>query len=99
MEVKIIPVGTQTPSVSDHIADALKPVRGSDLHFEITPMGTIMEDDSIEDLFDMAAKMHKATLTHTQRVITFIEIDERTDKRSTMTEKVETAKGRLALGE
>lgn len=95
MEVKIMPIGTKTASVSGHIADAIKVLKGENIKHELTSMGTIMEDASVEKLFAIAGKMHKAALNSVDRVVTFIELDERKDKPLSMESKLKSVKDKL----
>ncbi len=97
MEIKILPLGTETPSVSEHIVNAVKELEQKGVKYELTSMGTIMEADTIEQLFDMAGQMHKAAFrNNVQRIVTFIEVDDRKDKNLTMHDKLESAKARLS---
>lgn len=88
MEIKILPLGTRSASVSEHVARAVKVVKDKDIKHQLTSMGTIMEADSVEQLFDVAREMHKTALGHVDRVVTFIELDERKDKALTMEGKL-----------
>ena len=100
MEIKILPVGTRTVSVSRYVAESLKILRQKKkIKFKITPMGTVIEGNSISELLDIAAKMHKAILDYgANRVVTFIELDERSDKKLSMKGKLESVKRKLNGG-
>lgn len=96
MEIKILPLGTGSASVGAHVARAVRAVKGRGIKCRLTPMGTIIEGPSLERLLKLAAVMHRAALTKdVRRVVTFIEIDERTDKRMTMQGKMRSLKGHL----
>ena len=95
MEIKIIPLGTQSASVSEHVANAVKVLEQKNVRHQLTPMGTIIEADSVEQLLDVAAQMHKTTLRHIDRVVTFIELDERKDKKLTMEDKLKSVQEKL----
>ena len=97
MEVKILPLGTKTASVSEYVVNALKVLNKNDIKYELTSMGTIMEADSVEYLFDMAKQMHKAALSQINRVVTFIELDERIDKELTIEGKLKSAQEKLMV--
>jgi len=90
-EVSIVPVGTKTPSVSRYVARAVKVLREEkDVKYEITSMGTIIEGD-LEKILMIARKMHEETFGEgVSRVITTIKIDERRDKASSMSKKVDS---------
>ena len=97
MEVKILPLGTKTASVSEYVVNALKVLNKNDIKYELTSMGTIIEADSVELLLDVAKQMHKATLSQVDRVVTFIELDERIDKELTIEGKLRSAQEKLMV--
>ena len=46
IEVGVIPLGTETPSVSKYVAGAVKILQDArDIKYELTAMGTIIEGD------------------------------------------------------
>ncbi|MHA1713153.1 MAG: MTH1187 family thiamine-binding protein, partial [Candidatus Ranarchaeia archaeon] len=45
VEVAVIPMGTKTPSVSKYVAKALKVLERSNVKYEVTSTGTIIEGD------------------------------------------------------
>ena len=90
-EVSIIPLGTSTPSVSKYVARAVSVLRQEkDVKYELTSMGTIIEGD-LEKIIEVVKKMHQATFDEgVMRVVTTIKIDDRRDKPSTMSGKIES---------
>jgi uncharacterized protein (TIGR00106 family) len=91
VEVSIVPLGTKTPSVSKHIARAIKTLREEkDIRYEITSMGTIIEGD-LDRILEVVKKMHQETFAEgVTRVLTTIKIDERRDKVQSMNDKVKS---------
>lgn len=88
MEISVVPLGTETPSVSEYIADVIKMLEEENIAYELTAMGTIIEDESTDRLFDIAKKMHKVPFNkEIKRVVTSIKIDDRKDKTLTIREK------------
>jgi len=90
-EVSIIPLGTKTPSVSKYVARAISVLQQEkDIKYELTSMGTIIEGD-LEKILKVVKKMHQATFDEgAMRVITTIKIDDRRDRPSTMSGKIES---------
>ena len=90
MEISIVPVGTQTASVSQYVADTVKVLkRQRGIRYELTSMGTIVESDSLEILLNIAKKMHDIIFkSGIKRVVTTIKIDDRKDKKLTMNGKI-----------
>ena len=96
IEVAIIPLGTGTPSVSKYVAQAVQVLqREKDLKYELTAMGTIIEGD-LERLLALIGKMHQAVFdAGAMRVVTTVKIDDRRDKTSTASSKLESLKREL----
>lgn len=97
MEISIVPIGTKTPSVSKHVADALKILeKEKRIKYELTAMGTIIEGD-LEKLLVLAKKMHEAVFKDKDilRVITTIKIDDRRDKPLSIEGKIKSVEEKL----
>jgi len=96
MEISVVPLGTRTPSLSQYVAQAVKVLqKEKGVKYEPTAMGTIIEGD-LEQLLALAKKMHEVVFdTGVMRVITVIKIDDRRDKISTMSNKIESLKAKL----
>jgi len=95
-EISVIPLGTKTPSASNHVARAVKALQGEkDIKYEISSMGTIIEGD-LDKLLTVIKKMHEATFSEeVARVVTVVRIDERRDRKSSMSEKVSSLMRKL----
>ncbi len=96
IEVSIIPLGTKTPSISQYVAQAVKVLKEEkSIKYEITAMGTIIEGD-LERLLSLVAKMHEAVIAAgPMRVVTTVKIDDRRDKSSSISSKLESLKREL----
>ncbi|TET43607.1 MAG: MTH1187 family thiamine-binding protein [Dehalococcoidia bacterium] len=90
-DVTIIPLGTGTPSVSKYVAGTIKTLqREKGIKYEITPMGTVIEGD-LDKILAVVKEMHEETFTEgVARVVTVIKIDDRRDKKLSMSGKVES---------
>ncbi|MCD7033117.1 MTH1187 family thiamine-binding protein [Metabacillus sp. GX 13764] len=98
-DVTIIPIGTETPSVSSYVADIQKILQKyqneGKITFQLTPMNTLIEGD-LKDLFEVVQAIHEAPYEKgIQRVATNIRIDDRRDKASTMKGKLESVNSKL----
>ena len=96
VEVSIVPVGTQAPSISKYVAKAVRVLQDEkDIRYELTAMGTIIEGN-LERLLSLVGKMHQSAFdAGVMRVVTVVKIDERRDKASSMSGKVESVKREL----
>lgn len=89
MEISLIPIGTESPSFSSSVVNAVKIIEEKGIKYQITPTSTIMEGD-IDQLMDTAKAIHQnAAANGVHRVVTNISIDERMDKRMDMDGQVE----------
>ena len=95
-ELTIIPIGTSGTSLSKYIAAAVSALEDMGVKYNITGMGTIIEADDSEKLFDSIKKAHEAVFSvGAQRVATSVKIDDRRDKEETLEEKVSSVKKML----
>ncbi|MBM7620218.1 uncharacterized protein (TIGR00106 family) [Bacillus tianshenii] len=92
VDVTVIPIGTDGPSVSDYVAeiqDILESYKEEGkINYQLTPMSTIIEGD-LPDLFNVIQAIHESPFQKgLQRVATNIRIDDRRDKKVHMQDKL-----------
>lgn len=102
VDVVVIPVGTEGPSVSKYIAEIqtkLKEYKAQGkIDYQLTPMNTLIEGD-LKDLFEVVQAIHELPFDKgLSRVCTNIRIDDRRDKSRNMNEKVKTVEKYLNDG-
>ncbi len=93
VDVTVIPIGTETPSVSAYVADIQKVLKTYEekgaIRFQLTPMNTIIEGE-LPVLFEVIQAMHEVPFSKgLVRVATNIRIDDRRDVKRNMEEKVD----------
>jgi uncharacterized protein (TIGR00106 family) len=90
------PIGTDSTSISFYIAKAIDAIKEIKIKYQITPMGTILESESIDEIFE-ASKIIIETVHRlgVKRVEAILKIDSRTDKRQTMDEKLRSIERNL----
>jgi uncharacterized protein (TIGR00106 family) len=90
----IAPVGINSTSIGSYVAAAvaaMNEIKG--LNCELTPMGTVMEADSLEPIFEAVKVAHEALMVKgILRVESTLIIDDRKDKPRTMKDKVNSVK-------
>ncbi len=88
-EIRIVPLGTATTSLSHYVAACLDTVKQAQgISYQITAMGTIIQGP-LEQILELAQKMHEVPFAMgAKRVATTINIDDRRDKPQTMEGKV-----------
>ena len=96
VEVSVVPVGTEAPSVSSYVARAVQLLQEErDIKYELTAMGTIIEGD-LERLLALVKRMHQSAFdAGAERVVTSVKIDDRRDKPITIDGKVASVKEKL----
>ncbi|MFQ3839107.1 MTH1187 family thiamine-binding protein [Staphylococcus pseudoxylosus] len=102
VDVVVIPVGTEGPSVSKYIAEIqskLKEYKAQGkIDYQLTPMNTLIEGD-LKDLFEVVQAIHELPFDKgLSRVCTNIRIDDRRDKSRNMNEKVKAVEKYLNDG-
>ena len=96
-EVSIYPMGTSSTSASFYIAKAIEVIQNfKEIKYEITPMGTIIESDSLSKVLEATEKMSEAVHNlGVGRVEIILKVDSRRDKDKTMQEKIDSIKEHL----
>ena len=93
VDVVVIPVGTEGPSVSKYIAEIQTKLNEfkeeGKIDYQLTPMNTLIEGD-LKDLFeDLKQYMNYLSTKGLDRVCTNIRIDDRRDKSRKMNDKLQ----------
>ena len=88
MQITIIPLGTETPSVGSYVADVQELLAGKNgIDYQLNDMGTLIHGNPAE-LLQLAAEIHEHPFSKgAQRVVTQISIDDRRDKERGIGEK------------
>lgn len=95
MQISVVPIGTDSPSISHYVAECVAIVKEKGLPYELTSMGTNVEGE-LGDLLWVAEKMHELPFKRSaQRVLTSIKIDDRRDKGLSIRGKKESVERRL----
>ncbi len=95
MEITIVPIGITGSSLSPYVADCLRVLKEEKVRYELTAMGTNIEGE-LKDLFRIALKMHQVPFKKgAPRVTTSIRIDDRRDKKGTISGKKTAVQSKL----
>lgn len=95
LELSIVPIGTQSTSLSSYVADCIQFLKKKKLRYELTSMGTNIEG-KLDDLIKIAMEMHEIPFKKgAQRVLTTIKIDDRRDKKGTILSKKKAVEEKL----
>ena len=95
MHLTIMPLGTQTVSVGEFVAEIQRALEASGVPFQLTDMGTIIEGDS-RDLLELAGRLADLPFKNgAQRVVIHISLDDRRDKKISLGDKTASVAARL----
>ncbi|EGQ3925712.1 MTH1187 family thiamine-binding protein [Staphylococcus pseudintermedius] len=99
VDVVVIPVGTEGPSVSQYIAEIQTKLeefkQEGKIDYQLTPMNTLIEGE-LADLFEVIQAIHELPFNKgLDRVCTNIRIDDRLDKQRKMNDKLDSVKKHL----
>ncbi|HUS59652.1 MAG TPA: MTH1187 family thiamine-binding protein [Planctomycetota bacterium] len=92
-EISVIPVGHST-SISDEVADVIKIIEESGMHYKVNPMCTVIQGD-IDELFDLMKQCHHQVAEKVDRVFTTIIIDDRKGVADDMERKMHSVEAKV----
>jgi len=97
LEISVVPIGVEGSSLSSFVADCLRVLKKEKVRYELTAMGTNIEGD-LKDLIRVALKMHEVPFEKgAPRVVTILKIDDRRDKKGTLSAKKRAVQTKLQL--
>lgn len=91
-ELGVLPIGTSSPSLGRYIANGLKKLKKVDgIRYQVTPMGTMIESENIDKIFEAAKVVTNAIFDMgVVRVETILKIDERRDIDHSLEDKLKS---------
>jgi uncharacterized protein (TIGR00106 family) len=93
LELSVIPLG-RGKSISADVADLVKIIDASGLDYRLTAAGTILEGNW-DQVMDVARKCHAEMRKKTDRVVTFMKIDDHGDRTGRLTAAVASVEARV----
>lgn len=99
VDITIIPIGTNGPSVSHYVANIQERLEEltltHDIQFQLTPMSTLIEGD-VGTLLDVVKKIHEVPFENgIERVATNIRIDDRRDQKASFQSKIDAVQAKM----
>lgn len=96
-ELTIVPIGTNSTSLSKYVKISYEEIKKSGLRFQLTPMGTCIIGE-FDEVFGLVKRIHnKYAALGIERISTQIKIDDRRDKDITFESKIEAVKGKKKI--
>ncbi len=95
MQITIVPMGTGSTSVGDHVAGVQELLQKREFQYELCDMGTVIHGTAAQ-LLQLAAEIHEYPFSRgVKRVVTNIMLDDRRDKEQGLGEKRQSVLDRL----
>jgi len=82
-------------SVSEYVSRIIKMFKESDVNYQLTPMGTIFEVETIEEATNIINNAYKQLEPDCNRVYTNIKMDIRKNKQNRMKQKLKSIEKRI----
>lgn len=94
MEFAIFPTD-KGESVSEYVSKVIKMIDESGIKYQLTPMGTIIETQTLQEALEVIEKSYKAVEPYANRVYVTVKFDIRKNRANAMASKIESIKNRL----
>ncbi|MFS0786343.1 MTH1187 family thiamine-binding protein [Shouchella sp. 1P09AA] len=99
VDVTIIPIGTNGPSVSRYVANIQELLeelaQTYDIQSQLTPMSTLIEGE-VSTLLDVVKRIHEVPFENgIERVATNIRIDDRRDQKASFQSKIDAVQAKM----
>ncbi len=95
MEFAIFPTD-KGESVSKYVSKVIQMIGESGIKYQLTPMGTIIESETLQEALSMIDKSYKVLEPYSNRVYATVKFDIRKNRTDAMTSKIESIKSKLA---
>lgn len=96
-ELTILPLGTQTTSVSTYISEVIKVLENnSDVTYQLNPMGTVICANDLPTLYKAIEQVQESIFDKgISRVYSVIKIDDRRDKEASLDQKINSVMSKI----
>jgi len=88
-EISVFPLDKGSKGLSRFVAQSINIIEESGLDFEIHAMGTLIEGPS-DKVFEVIRKCHENMASQSDRVVTYVKIDDRKGFSGTIRNKVKS---------
>jgi len=96
VDLRVIPIGTCTTSLSIYVAEAIKTLRELGIRYNIHASGTNIEIETFEQLSQVLKRLTEVLSSmDIKRILIDISMDIRLDKENTIENKLESIKRKL----
>lgn len=95
MEFSMFPTSKQTSSSSLYVSRIIKMIRDSGVSYKLTPMGTIVETNSIEHALDILSKSYSLLEPDCERVYSVVKFDIRKGRENALEQKIKSVEDKI----
>ena len=82
-------------SLSEYVSRIIKMIDESGVSYKLTPMGTIVEVETLDEAMDIVKKAYSRLEPDCQRVSSSIKLDIRKGKSGRLTQKIESVEKKI----
>jgi len=82
-------------SVSEYVSRIIKMFKESDVNYQLTPMGSVFEVDTMKEATDYINKAYECLADDCNRIYTTIKMDIRKNKHNRMTQKIASVEKKI----
>ncbi len=93
-EFSVFPLDKGAKGLSAYVAQSIRIIEDSGLDYEIHAMGTLIEGPC-EAVFEVIKKCHENLVSQSDRVVTYVKIDDLKGRTTGITGKVESVETQL----
>ncbi len=93
-EISVFPLDKGGEGLSRYVAEAVRAIESSGLDFEVHALGTLIEGPA-DKVFEVIRQCHELVAAHSNRVVTYVRIDDRKGVHSAIRSKVRSVEEKL----
>lgn len=82
-------------SVSEYVSKIINMFKEGDVPYQLTPMGTIFETESMKEALDVIQKAYDVLEPHTERVYSTVKFDVKKNKKGVMKQKIQSVQNKI----
>ncbi|MCF8219255.1 MAG: MTH1187 family thiamine-binding protein [Bacteroidales bacterium] len=82
-------------SVSEYVSKIIQMFKDSDVAYQLTPMGTIFETESMKAALDVIQKAYDVLEPHTERIYSTVKFDVKKNKNGIMKQKIQSIQNKI----
>lgn len=85
----------KSESVSKYVSRIIKMFKNSEIKYELTPMGTVFEIDTMENALKMLQSAYETLKPDCNRIYSTVKFDIRKNKNNRMSQKIKSVEDKI----